>query len=76
MKGTPTDISAGANSLFVAVEDLNADGFLDIAVTNFSSDNISVLLGNGTGSFGAATYFDVGDSPRWAPLPFLLLLRI
>lgn len=46
------------------VEDFNADGFQDLAVANFASDNISVLLGDGRGNFGAAININVGDSPR------------
>ena len=48
----------------VAVGDFNGDGKLDLAVANASSDNVSILLGTGTGSFGAATNFDVGTDPR------------
>ncbi len=35
----------------------------DLAVA--SRLNVSVLLGNGAGSFGAATNFPVGDENRW-----------
>ena len=35
----------------------------DLAVTNYGSNNISVLLGNGAGSFGAATNFSTGTGP-------------
>jgi len=37
--------------------------FLDLAVANVGSDNVSILLGNGTGSVGTATNFDTGDAP-------------
>jgi len=37
---------------------------LDLAVTNQGSNNVSILLGNGTGSFGTATNFGVGTQPR------------
>jgi hypothetical protein len=70
----PTTFAVGggpgsfANS--VAVGDFNADGFLDLAVPNFGvdrmgSDTVSVLLGTGTGRFGAPTTFQVGTSPAW-----------
>ena len=36
---------------------------LDLAVANFVSDNVSILLGTGTGSFGTATNFAVGTTP-------------
>jgi hypothetical protein len=46
-----------------AVGDFNGDGLLDLAVTNFYSDNVSVLLGNGDGSFNEAGDFGVGSQP-------------
>ena len=36
---------------------------MDLAVANLSSNTVSILLGNGTGSFGTATNFAVGMSP-------------
>jgi hypothetical protein len=46
------------------VGDFNGDGKLDLAVVNFASNTISILLGTGTGSFGAKTDFGTGSSPR------------
>ena len=37
--------------------DFNGDGIPDLAVTNFFGDDVSVLLGNGDGTFGAASTF-------------------
>ena len=36
---------------------------MDLAVANQVSDNVSILLGNGTGSFGTATNFAAGIGP-------------
>jgi uncharacterized repeat protein (TIGR01451 family) len=47
----------------VAIGDLNGDGRSDLAVANQSSDDVSILLGTGTGTFGAATNFAVGFFP-------------
>ena len=47
----------------VAVGDFNGDGKQDLAIANFGSNNVSILLGNGAGSFGAATNFSVGGDP-------------
>ena len=44
----------------VALGDFNGDGKQDLAVANQSSGNVSILLGNGNGSFGAATNFAAG----------------
>ena len=48
----------------VAIGDLNGDGDLDLAVANQDSDNISVLLGNGDGSFQSAVNYGVGVGPQ------------
>ena len=61
--GTATNFAVGNGPLSVAVGDFNGDTFLDLAVTNVFSNNVSILLGNGTGSFGTATNFAVGSAP-------------
>ncbi|PYL01437.1 MAG: hypothetical protein DME19_01680 [Verrucomicrobia bacterium] len=57
---------AGATSSVVA-RDFNGDGKTDLAVasatTPSSSDNVSVLLGNGDGTLQAAVPYVVGSSP-------------
>jgi hypothetical protein len=55
--------TAGLGSQFVAVSDLNGDNFPDLAIANSDSNNISILLGNGTGSFNPATNYDAGYNP-------------
>lgn len=47
----------------VAIGDLNGDGKPDLAMANIFGDNVSILLGTGTGSFGTATTFAVGAHP-------------
>ena len=44
----------------VAVGDFNGDGKQDLAVANCGSNNVSILLGDGAGSFSAATNFGAG----------------
>ncbi|MEG4082530.1 DUF4347 domain-containing protein [Microcoleus sp. POL10_C6] len=41
----------------VAVGDFNKDGNSDLVTANSSTNDVSLLLGNGDGTFGAATYF-------------------
>src|SRR5207245_7386402 len=43
--------------------DLNGDGKLDIVTANAGSNNVSVFLGNGDGTFGAPIKFAAGASP-------------
>ena len=50
----------------VVVGDFNGDGVADLAVANYGDDNLSVLLGNGSGGFTPAvgSPFPVGHWPR------------
>jgi subtilisin-like proprotein convertase family protein len=60
---SPTNFAAGMNPTNLAVADFNNDTKPDLAVTNQVSNDVSVLLGNGDGSFGAQTLVSVGSSP-------------
>ncbi|MEG4532165.1 DUF4347 domain-containing protein, partial [Microcoleus sp. D2_18a_D3] len=55
----PSDL----NTWSVAVADFNNDGNSDLVTANNLTNNVSLLLGNGDGTFGTATYFGVGSSP-------------
>ena len=57
----PVSYAAGSNPFDGALGDVNGDGKPDLAVANVSSRNISVLLGNGDGTFGTKTDYDVGQ---------------
>ncbi|HEX8456950.1 MAG TPA: FG-GAP-like repeat-containing protein, partial [Pyrinomonadaceae bacterium] len=59
-----TDFAGGASPFSVAVGDFNGDGKSDLVEANNNANNISLLLGTGTGSFGAPTNFTVGTQPR------------
>ena len=48
----------------VAVGDFDGDGKADLVVANGDSNTVSVLLGNGSGGFGARTVYGVGSSPK------------
>ncbi|HWN99101.1 MAG TPA: VCBS repeat-containing protein, partial [Blastocatellia bacterium] len=68
--GAKTDFGTGSLPVSVAVGDFNGDGELDLAVANLGSvfvndtgaGTVSILLGAGTGSFGAKT--DLGTGSR------------
>ena len=51
------------NPTSVAVGDFNGDGFDDLAVTNYGTGNVAVLLGNGDGTFQAPALYPVGNFP-------------
>ncbi|MEG4521442.1 DUF4347 domain-containing protein [Microcoleus sp. C2D2] len=56
------DPEVGLGTKSVAVGDFNFDGNSDLVTANYTTSNISLLLGNGDGTFGAATYFGVGSN--------------
>ncbi len=62
---TAVNYAAGPGPAFVAVSDVNGDGKADLAVADGNSSATSVLLGNGDGTFAAATSFGVGLHPYW-----------
>ena len=53
----------GDNPCSVTTGDFNGDGKTDLATANAVSKNISVLLGNGDGTFAAAVNYAAGDDP-------------
>src|SRR5438552_8737171 len=61
------DLAVGASPYSVAMGDFNGDGHLDLAVANGGSNDVSVLLGNGDGTFTPARNFDagLGGGPLW-----------
>ena len=59
---------AGLGLWSIAVGDFNGDGKTDVVVANFGAVNlptnyVSVLLGNGDGTFQAAVNYGVGPNP-------------
>ena len=48
----------------VALGDVDGDGDLDLAVANYGSNNVSILLNTGTGAYAAAVNYGVGTSPQ------------
>lgn len=60
---TWTTYWTGHNSSSVFVEDLNGDGHLDLAVSNWGDSNVSVLINNGNGTFTSKKDYDVAYYP-------------
>jgi hypothetical protein len=60
--GAPRNFATfnGSYPISVAVGDFNGDGRQDLAVANRGAYSVSILLGNGDGTFGAATNFPTG----------------
>nr|WP_322657641.1 FG-GAP-like repeat-containing protein [Dendronalium sp. ChiSLP03b]MDZ8203937.1 FG-GAP-like repeat-containing protein [Dendronalium sp. ChiSLP03b] len=57
------NFTVGSGPSSVVVKDLNGDGKLDLAVANFTSNTVSVLLNDGNDGFGTPTNFAVGTNP-------------
>ena len=55
----PTD----SRPAYIVIGDLNGDGKADVAMTHPSSDEVSVCLNNGDGTFAACTIYPAGVDP-------------
>jgi hypothetical protein len=55
--------AVGDGPISLVTGDFNGDGRLDLAATNYNSDEISVLLGNGDGTFQEPKRFAAGEIP-------------
>jgi hypothetical protein len=67
--GPKQDFAAGDGPVFVSSADLNGDGKLDLAVENFNSNTVSVLLnttdpGPATPGFAVKQDVQTGSNPR------------
>src|SRR5437867_1595386 len=63
------DYPVGANASSVVVGDFNGDGVPDFATANYGANPVSVLLGNGDGTFQPArTFATAGFNPEFAAL--------
>jgi hypothetical protein len=58
---SPATYTVGTSPYDGALGDFNGDGKADLVVANNSTSNISVLLGNGNGTFGTKTDYNVGQ---------------
>ena len=65
----PVFYAADPNSIVssIVVSDLAGTGRLDLATANPATDTVSVLLGNGNGTFGPATNYTVGGQGTFGP---------
>src|SRR5262249_54030377 len=59
--GTAYDV--GSQPWAITAGDFNGDGNLDLATSNLGSGDVSILLGDGHGSFAPAATVAIGQSP-------------
>ncbi|MBV9497010.1 MAG: IPT/TIG domain-containing protein, partial [Acidobacteria bacterium] len=55
--------TVGTNPTRIAAADFNGDGKKDIVVANLNGSTVSVLFGNGDGTFGTRTNLTAGSGP-------------
>jgi hypothetical protein len=55
--------SIGTSPVEVIAADLNADRNMDVVIADYTSHEVSVLLGNGNGTFGSADNYFIGQNP-------------
>ncbi len=60
---TPPSFAVGTRPIAEAVGDFNGDGLADLVVVNQGSNTVSVLLGNGDGTFQPRTDYATGTAP-------------
>ena len=56
--------SVGDKPKSAIIGDFDRDEILDIAVCNFNGDDVSILIGNGDGTFQPKVDYPVGVDPR------------
>src|SRR5262249_44589213 len=61
---TATAYATGSQTHGVTTGDFDGDGALDLVAANHGSSNVSVLRGNGNGTFQAAVNYPVGLGPK------------
>lgn len=59
----PTQYATANQPISITSGDFNADGNLDLAVAAYGANQVSVLRGNGNGTFQSAVNYDVGSMP-------------
>ena len=63
-----TGLGAGTQPMGLALGDFNSDGKLDVATANYGSNSVSILLGNGNGTFKSPTQVALAKGQSVQPL--------
>ena len=66
--GSQTTFTVGTHPHAVAAVDLNGDGKLDLVTADTHANSISVLLGNGDGTFQTQIATPAGNKPAFAAI--------
>ncbi len=57
-------VTTGNSPRAITYGDFNGDGKLDLAIANYLDDTVSILLGNGDGTFQNQVIYAVGSGPH------------
>jgi hypothetical protein len=57
-------VAVGNDPHGIAVLDVDGDADLDIVTANFLTDNLALMINNGSGVFGSASFFDSDTNPN------------
>ena len=61
MRASVNTVLAATDPSSLAIADLSGDGRPDLGVANYGESTVSVLLGNGDGTFGGRSDFGTGS---------------
>ncbi|NOT33177.1 MAG: hypothetical protein HOP12_03305 [Candidatus Eisenbacteria bacterium] len=61
--GPGTTYPCGVTPFSIAASDFDADGIVDLAIGNITSNNISILIGQGNGGIGTGAFVAGGSFP-------------
>lgn len=61
--GSPFSLGTDAFPFDITAADFNCDGVIDLATPNAGSDNVSILINNGSGGFSTPFQFPTGAGP-------------
>jgi hypothetical protein len=64
LKYRPQTIRTGLGPRTLITGDLNQDSFQDLAVTNSLDGTLSIMLGNGDGTFQSEEVYSLGNGSR------------
>ena len=72
--GSPTYYPVGTEAINICAGDFNNDACLDLAAANSESDDVSILLNNGDGTFTTGGTFQRGGGIRLLFKPVILIM--